>query len=100
MSTLCYIGDEATATGFRLAGAQVMIPAVGAEGAALALARETASLILVSVSAAGRIPPRDMEAAELALSPLVLIVPDLRGEIAPPDLATHLRGQLGLEDPR
>jgi hypothetical protein len=41
-----------------------------------------------------------MEAAELALSPLVLVVPDLRGEIAPPDLATRLRGQLGLEDPR
>ncbi len=66
----------------------------------MALVRETASLILISASAAARIPPRDMEAAQLALSPLVLLVPDLRGEIAPPDLATRLRGQLGLEDPR
>jgi len=100
MSTLCYIGDEVTATGFRLAGAQVMIPAAGTEGAALALMRETASLILISASAAARIPPRDLEAAQLALSPLVLLVPDLRGEVAPPDLARRLRGQLGLEDPR
>jgi len=41
-----------------------------------------------------------MDAATLALAPLTLIVPDLRDDIAPPDLASRLRGQLGLEDPR
>jgi vacuolar-type H+-ATPase subunit F/Vma7 len=100
MSTLCYVGDEATACGFRLAGAQVVIPAAGEEAAALALARASASLILMSASAAARVPPADMAAAELTLSPLVLIVPDLRGEVARPDLALRLRGQLGLEDAR
>ena len=100
MSALCYIGDEATAAGFRLSGAQVVIPEAGEEAAALATARESASLVLVSAFAAARIPPRDMDAATLALAPLTLIVPDLRDDIAPPDLASRLRGQLGLEDPR
>jgi hypothetical protein len=41
-----------------------------------------------------------MATAELALAPLTLIVPDLRDEAVPPDLAARLRGQLGLEEPR
>ncbi|MEO8676090.1 MAG: V-type ATP synthase subunit F [Casimicrobiaceae bacterium] len=100
MSPLFYIGDEATAAGFSLAGAQVAIPAAGGEAAALAFARDNAALILVSAFIAARIPPRDMAAAELALSPLTLIIPDLRDEVAPPDLAMRLRRQLGLEDPQ
>lgn len=100
MSTLYYIGDDATAAGFRLAGARVAIPAPGEESVALAFARANSGLILVSASVAARIPPHDMATAELAAAPLTLIVPDLRDEVAPPDLAARLRGQLGLEEPR
>ena len=100
MALLCYIGDEATAAGFRLAGASVVRPVEGGEAAALASALEHASLVLVSASVAARIPAREMARAELALAPLTLIVPDLNDEVPPPDLATRLRGQLGLEDPR
>ena len=100
MSTLCYIGDEATAVGFRLAGARVATPAPGEEGMALAFARANSSLIPVSASVAARISPYDTAAAELAVAPLTLIVPDLRDEGAPPDLAARLRGQLGIDEPR
>jgi vacuolar-type H+-ATPase subunit F/Vma7 len=96
----CYIGDEATAAGFRLAGASTMVPAAGAEGEALASARARASLVLISATIAARIPPRELAAACARLAPLTLVVPDLQGETEMPDLATRLRAQLGLEDAR
>ena len=40
---------------------------------------------------------RQLRAALSALSPLVLIVPDLQAEVPLPDLAVRLRAQLGIE---
>jgi hypothetical protein len=39
-----------------------------------------------------------LRAALAALQPLVLIVPDAQGEVARPDLAARLRGQLGMAE--
>ena len=100
MPAPCYIGDEATAAGYRLAGASVIVPPPGIEARALASARASASLVLISADVAARIPPRELAAARAALAPLTLVVPDLRGEMEMPDLATRLRAQLGLEDAR
>jgi hypothetical protein len=33
----------------------------------------------------------------MALQPLILIVPDARGDVPRPDLAARLRAQLGME---
>ena len=93
-----YIGDEVSAAGFRLAGARISVPDQGGERAALADARATASLVLVSAAVAARIPQGDMARASAALAPLTLIVPDLSGEVPLPDVATRLRRQLGMED--
>jgi hypothetical protein len=46
---------------------------------------------------AAGIGERQLRAALSALSPLVLIVPDLRAEAPLPDLASRLHAQLGLE---
>ena len=100
MSALWYIGDEATAAGFRLAGVRVVVPSRGEEGAVLAGVREHASLIMISAAVASRIPAHELARAEVALAPLTLIVPDFREELPPPDLATRVRAQLGLEDAR
>jgi vacuolar-type H+-ATPase subunit F/Vma7 len=100
MSAPCYIGDEASAAGFRLAGAQVLVPRVGEEAAALAAARIGAALILVSAETAARIPADLLEQAHAALTPLTLIVPDLFERIPVPDLAARLRRELGLEETR
>jgi len=97
MSALCYIGDEASAAGFRLAGASVIVPREGEETAALRAACAGASLVLVSASAAARIPAQALRAARAALAPLVLVVPDLRDGTRPPELAARLRRELGLE---
>jgi vacuolar-type H+-ATPase subunit F/Vma7 len=100
MSVSCYIGDEVTAAGYRLAGATVVVPPPGTEADALASARATASLVLISADVAARVPARVLAATRAALAPLTLVVPDLRGEIEMPDLATRLRAQLGLGDSR
>jgi vacuolar-type H+-ATPase subunit F/Vma7 len=100
MTLACYIGDEASAAGFRLAGASVIVPDRGSETVALARARADAAVVLIAADVAARIPPRELALARAALAPLALIVPDLRGEIEMPDLAARLRAQLGLEDAR
>ena len=98
MPILCYIGDEVSAAGYRLAGARAIVPTAGDETAALAATRGSATLVLISADVAARISAPDLAVAQAALAPLVLIVPDLREEMPMPDLATRLRGQLGLED--
>lgn len=98
MSIPCYIGDEVSAAGFRLAGARVIVPGPGDEAAALAAAREAATLVLIAADVANRISPAELAFAQAAVAPLTLIVQDLRQEMPMPDLATRLRVQLGLEE--
>jgi vacuolar-type H+-ATPase subunit F/Vma7 len=97
MGAPCYVGDEVTAAGFRLAGLRVRVPAPGDEAPALASACAEAPLVLVSADVAARIPESALRAAQAALAPLVLVVPDLAGATPLPDLAQRLRRQLGLE---
>ena len=92
-----YIGDEVSAAGFRIAGVQVRVPQHGDEDAALSAARAEAPLVLVSASVALRIAGSELRAAAAALTPLVLIVPDVDGATPVPDLASRLRRQLGLD---
>lgn len=92
-----YLGDEVSAAGYRLAGAQVRAPRAGEEAAALAWARTVAPLVLVSAPVAAGIGEATLRTALSAPAPLVLIVPDLQGVVPLPDLAARLRGQLGLD---
>lgn len=92
-----YLGDEATAAGFRLAGAQVRLPAAGEEAACLAQAQQDGQLILVSADLAARIPHKPLESALAALAPLTLVVPDLLGRQSVPDRAQRLRRRMGME---
>jgi len=98
MGAPVYLGDEASAAGYRLAGARVAVPEPGTEAAALATARAEAPLVLVSAAIAARLPEPDLRSALAALTPLTLIVPDLTGAVPVPDVAARLRRQLGLEN--
>lgn len=93
-----FLGDEASAAGYRLAGVDARTVDEGSEAAALANARAEAPLVLVAASVAARTPEPIMRAACAAVAPLVAIVPNLGGDEALPDLATRLRRQLGLVD--
>jgi vacuolar-type H+-ATPase subunit F/Vma7 len=97
MSAPAYIGDEVSAAGYRLAGAHVCVPVEGAATAAFDEACARSALVLVSATVAARIDPVMLRSALMALAPLVLIVPDMQGEVALPDLAARLRAQLGME---
>jgi vacuolar-type H+-ATPase subunit F/Vma7 len=97
MSAVVYLGDAVTAAGYRLAGAVVRTPSTGEEAEALAWARAQAPLVLLSTGVAAHVGEAVLRAALAALAPLVLIVPDLHGEVPLPDLAARLRSQLGLD---
>jgi len=92
-----YIGDELTAAGFRLAGAQIRLPPAGEEAASLCQAQRDGQLILVSADVAARIPRAPLEVALAALAPLTLVVPDLLGRQPIPDRIQRLRRQMGME---
>jgi len=97
MSAAVYLGDEVSAAGWRLAGATVRTPPAGQETAALAWARAQAPLVLVSAAVAAAVADAVLRDAQAALQPLVLVVPELQGQVPLPDLAARLRSQLGLE---
>jgi vacuolar-type H+-ATPase subunit F/Vma7 len=98
MAAPVYLGDEASAAGFRLAGLQVRVPQRGGETAALSSVRAAAPMVLVSATVAARVGAGELRAALAALTPLVLIVPDIDGGTPVPDPALRLRKLLGLEE--
>jgi len=97
MTVPIYLGEEVSAAGYRLAGVCVRTPGPGQAAAALVEACAQAPLVLVSSAVAAEIGERPLRAALSALEPLVIVVPDLEGDVPLPDLAARLRAQLGLE---
>jgi vacuolar-type H+-ATPase subunit F/Vma7 len=97
MGAPVFIGDEVAAAGFRLAGADVRVPSPGEEAAALASARASAPLVMIDAAVAARLPAELLRAAVRAVVPVTVVVPDLQGEAAGPDVAQRLRRQLGID---
>ena len=98
MARVYYIGDEATACGFRLAGAETRDP--GPEEASDVFQRaiaDGADLILLSSARARDVEPGLLEAALSGTRPLVAIVPDVYGRQPAPDVAREVRLALGIE---
>ncbi len=97
MGAPVFIGDEVAAAGFRLAGADVRVPPPGDEAATLAAARASAPLVMIDAAVAARLPAELLRSALRSAEPVTVVVPDLQGEAAGPDVARRLRRQLGLE---
>ena len=98
MARVYYIGDEATAAGYRLAGAEVRIPTAENATEVFRRARDAdTDLILLSAEFAGALPSAELEVAVLGERPLLAIVPDAYGRHAPPDVAREVRLALGIE---
>jgi vacuolar-type H+-ATPase subunit F/Vma7 len=96
MSSPVYIGDEVEAAGYRLAGVEVRTPPRAELLAAVRAACESASLVLIGAATAREIPREVLDRLLARVVPPVIVVPDVRGRTALPDLATRLRGQLGV----
>lgn len=98
MARIYYIGDEATAAGYRLAGAEVRVPSLAEAAETFRRAHEhETDLILLSAEIAAALPREELEAAVLGERPLVAIVPDAHARHAPPDVARDVRLALGIE---
>ena len=98
MATAVFIGDELTAAGFRLTGIDTIVPPPKAASEALGVARKNAALVIMTAELARRVPAAELEAALIAETPAVAIIPDVRERAAPPDLVRRLRRTLGIEE--
>jgi vacuolar-type H+-ATPase subunit F/Vma7 len=97
MGAAIFIGDEVSAAGYRLTGIETIVPEDDGVAEALRDARARAPLVLLTADLASHVPAGDLDAALLAETPTVAIVPDVRFAAIPPDLAGRLRRVLGIE---
>lgn len=98
MARIHYIGDEATAAGYRLAGVEVSVPSAAEAPEVFRRSLDSdADLVLLSTQFAGELPPQELAAAVLGERPLVAIVPDAYGRHPAPDVARETRLALGIE---
>ncbi len=98
MVTAVYIGDEAHAAAWRLAGVDTRIAEADADILQLLeeLGAEVA-LVLLSEASAKRLPAATLERAQRALTPLLLVLPSAGTRDAGSELARSVRRQLGME---
>jgi vacuolar-type H+-ATPase subunit F/Vma7 len=97
MEEVVFIGDELTATGFRLAGATALVVPPEDAAATLRSAREEASLVLLAASHARRIDAAELEAALTSAHPLTVLIDDILEREPPPDMDRLMRRALGVE---
>jgi vacuolar-type H+-ATPase subunit F/Vma7 len=98
MARIVYIGDEATAAGFRLAGVDTRVAAPGDAAETLRRALgEGSECVLFDGKLVEFVPPAELADALMAGAPLFTVIPDVRGCGAPPDLAGTVRNALGIE---
>jgi vacuolar-type H+-ATPase subunit F/Vma7 len=91
-----YIGDAVSAAGYRLAGLRVQVPDTAELLAQIEQACTDAPLVLLGADLAGQLPVADLDRLLSRVTPAVVVVPDVRGQAALPDLAKRLRQQLGV----
>lgn len=98
MDNAIFIGDELTAAGFRLTGIETIVPAPDEVSSVLAEARGRAALVIMTADLARHVPATALEAAMLAESPTLAIIPDVLFRAPLPDLSGRLRSILGIEN--
>jgi vacuolar-type H+-ATPase subunit F/Vma7 len=96
MSVPVFIGDELSASGYRLAGLRVLVPAPDDLAVQLDAACTEAPLVLIDAASARRLPPAQLEKLLAGTDPPVVVVPDVRGLARPDNLSVRLRRQLGV----
>jgi vacuolar-type H+-ATPase subunit F/Vma7 len=96
MSQLVYIGDEASAAGYRLAGVRVYAPDAKDLRDTLAVALADAALVMLSAALARQLPAPERDRLLAGTRPPVLVVADISGVAPLPELVTRLRQELGM----
>jgi vacuolar-type H+-ATPase subunit F/Vma7 len=98
VARIVFIGSEATAAGFRLAGVDTRVATTGDAALQLRRARaEPNDCVLLEGTLLDGVPIAELQSALLADTPALLVIPDVMGRGAPPDLAHEVRLALGIE---
>ena len=97
MSGAIFIGDELTATGFRLTGLETLTPEPADLAAAFADSRRRAALVIVTAGCARCVPEDLLGSALVADPPTVVIIPDVLARVEPTSLARRMKSILGIE---
>jgi len=98
MGPVIFIGDEVSAAGYRLGGADARVPPDGEDDVVFSQALLEGALVLITAQSAARLPEGKLHSALSRSAPPVCVVPDVRGRMAPPDLGGALKAQLGLAE--
>lgn len=98
MASCAFIGDPQGALGFRLAGVQCHTPEPQQVPALLRELASQVELIVLTAALAREVPAALLAALEAAERPLVLVIPDVRGQCLPADRAALIRRQLGMAE--
>ncbi len=85
-----------SATGWRLAGLPVYVPAPSEAPTLFETLCSEAQLILITAEVADWLPAESLRRRLREEWPLVLVLPDIRGRHQPASLADTLRRQLGM----
>jgi vacuolar-type H+-ATPase subunit F/Vma7 len=96
MSAAEYIGDEISAAGYRLCGVEVHIADRRNALSLIKQAIESASLVLVGSSTAQFLATSELDVLLENITPAVLVVPDVAGGQAAPDITSLIHKQLGM----
>ncbi len=98
MALCAFLGDELSTLGFRLAGVECHRPAPQETLALFRSLRERVQLILMTAEVAQALPPEFLRRAQRDEHPLVLVIPDIRRRVLPPDRVAAVRRQLGMAE--
>ena len=91
-----YIGDEVSAAGYRLCGVSTHIADRHNALSLIEQACERASLVLIGSSTAEYLSNTELNALMASTATSVLVVPDIRGRHAVPDIANLIHRQLSM----
>lgn len=97
MTVPVFVGDEVTASAWRLIGARTIVVDDDDATAVFDAALEDTELVLITAPCAATLDSGRLDAAVRQAQPLVLVVPDAAGRRAPPDLDAAIDGVLGIE---
>jgi vacuolar-type H+-ATPase subunit F/Vma7 len=92
-----FIGDEVSASAWRLVGARTIVADRDAAAGALDAVPGDTQLLLITAACAAGLDSGRLEAAVRRARPMVLVVPDAANRLAPPDLDSKVDRVLGIE---
>lgn len=97
MAVPVFIGDEVTASAWRLIGARTIVADRDAAAAAFDAVPGDTELLVITAVCAGGVDSERLDAAVRRAKPVVLVVPDAANRVAPPELDSKVDRVLGIE---